>query len=45
MGRDVEIAHAGVIREHERARRLVAPVATTGFEEVCDRAGAERVAL
>jgi len=43
MGRDVERAHAGMVREHEPDRRRLAPLPAPLFEQVCDGAGAQRV--
>ena len=45
MRRDVEIADAGAIGQRDRDRGLQAALPPTGFEEVRDGAGAERVAL
>ena len=43
MGRDVEIADAGVIGECHRDGRLQAAPAPASFQDVGDGAGAERV--
>ncbi len=45
MGRDVEVADPGTVRQGERNGRFVAALSATRFQNVGDGAGAERVAL
>ena len=43
MRRDVERAHAGMVRQHEADRRRLSPLPAPLFEHVRDRAGTQRV--
>ena len=45
MGLDVEVTQSGPVGQGESERGLESALAASGFEDVCDGAGAEGVAF